>query len=62
MEIWKPSDEDLKISEAIKVLGGKSTPYLDADLFFNSKGRLGTRVYFKKGYKIKYVGEKKYAY
>ena len=30
---------------------------MDADLFFNSKGRLGTRVHFKEGYKIKYVGK-----
>ena len=55
MEIWKPSNEDLTISKTIKVLGGKSTPYLDADLFFNSKSHFNTRVFFKKGYKIKHV-------
>ena len=56
MEIWKPSDEKKrKVNDVITVLGGNSTPYLDADLFFNEKGELGTRVYFKEGYKIKYV-------
>ena len=56
MEIWKPSDEKKrKVNEMITVLGGNSTPYLDADLFFNDKGEFGTRVYFKEGYKIKYV-------
>ena len=57
MEIWKPSDEKTrKVNDMITVLGGNSTPYLDADLFFNNKGELGTRVYFKEGYKIKYAG------
>ena len=57
MEIWKPSDEKKrKVNEMRTVLGGNSTPYLDADLFFNDKGEFGTRVYFKKRYKIKYVG------
>ena len=57
MEIWKPSDEKKsKVNEMITVLGGNSTPYLDAELFFNDKGELGSRVYFKEGYKIKYVG------
>ena len=53
MEIWKPSDEKKrKINEMITVLGGKLTPYLDAELFFNEKEKFGTRVYFKEGYKI----------
>ena len=57
MEIWKPSDEKKrKVNEMITVLGGNSTPYLDADLFFNDKGEFGTRIYFKEGYKIKHVG------
>ena len=57
MEIWKPSDEKKrKINEMITVLGGKSTLYLDAELFFNEKEEFGTRVYFKEGYNIKYVG------
>ena len=56
MEIWKPSDEKKrKVNDVITVLGGNSTPYLDADLFFNDKGEFRTRVYFKEGYKIKYV-------
>ena len=39
MEIWKPSDEKkTKVNEMITVLGGNSTSYLDADLFFNDKG------------------------
>ena len=56
MEIWKPSDETRKVNDMVTVLGGNSTPYLDADLFFNGKEELGTRVYFKEGYNIKYVG------
>ena len=57
MEIWKPIDEKKrKVNEMRTVLGGNSTSYLDADLFFNDKGEFGTRVYFKKRYKIKYVG------
>ena len=57
MEIWKPSDEKKrKVNGVITVLGGDSTPYLDAELFFNEKREFGTRVYFKEGYKIKYVG------
>ena len=57
MEIWKPRDEKKrKVNETITVLGGNSTPYLDADLFFNDKGEFGTRVYFKEGYKMEYVG------
>ena len=56
MEIWKPSDEKKrKINDMIPGLGGNSTPYLDTELFFNDKGEFGTRVYFKEGYKIKYV-------
>ena len=36
MEIWKPSDEKKrKVNEMITVLGGNSTPSLDADLFSN---------------------------
>ena len=57
LEIWKPSDEkERKVNDVIKVLGGNSTPYLDADLFFNEKRELGIRVYFKEEYTIKYVG------
>ena len=57
MEIWKPSDEKKrKVIDVITVLGGDSTPYLDTELFFNEKREFGTRVYFKEGYKIKYVG------
>ena len=57
VEIWKPSDEkEWKVNDMITVLGGNSTPYLDANLFFNNKGEFGMRVYFKEGYKIKYVG------
>ena len=40
----------------ITVLGENSTPYLDAYLFFNENKEFGTRVYFKEGYKIKYLG------
>ena len=57
MEIWKPSDENKgKVNNVITVFGGNSITYLDADLFFNEKGEIGTRVYLKEGYKIKYVG------
>ena len=57
LEIWKPSNEkERKVNDVITVLGGNSTPYLDADLFFNEKRESGTRVYFKEGYKIKCVG------
>ena len=57
MEIWKPSDEKKrKVNDVITVLGGNSTPYLDAELFFNEKEEFGTQVHFKEGYKIKYVG------
>ena len=45
-----------KVNEMITVLGGNSTPYLDAYLFFNENKEFGTRVYFKEGYKIKYLG------
>ena len=45
-----------KVNEMITVLGGNSTPYLDAELFFNDKGDFRTRVYFREGYKIKYLG------
>ena len=39
MEIWKPSDEKKrKVNEITTVLGGNSTPYLNANLFFNNKG------------------------
>ena len=55
IKIWLPSGKDEKISETVKVLGGKSTPHLDAKLFFNKKEKLRTRVHFKEGYKIKYV-------
>ena len=54
---WKPSDEmKRKVNDEITVLGGNSTPYFNADIFFNKKGEFGTRVYFKEDYKIKYVG------
>ena len=56
-EISKPSDEkERKVNDVITVLRGNSTPYLDADLFFNGKREPGIRVYFKDGYKIKYAG------
>ena len=36
IEIWNPSNEQKrKVNEMITVLGGNSTPYHDADLFFN---------------------------
>ena len=57
MEIWLPSGKNEKISEKIKILGGRSTPYLDAELCFDEKEKLRTRVHFKEGYKIKYVGQ-----
>ena len=42
MEIWKPSDEKKrKVNKMITDLGGNSTPYLDAELFFNDKGEFG---------------------
>ena len=54
MEIWKPSNEKKrKINDGITVLKGKSTPHLDADLFFNNKGEFCTRMYFKERYKIR---------
>ena len=40
----------------LTVLGGNSTPYLDADLFLSNNREFGTPVYFKEGYKIKYMG------
>ena len=57
MEIWKPSNEKKrKINAMMTVLGGNLTPYLDAELSFNDKEEFGTGVYYKEGYKIKYVG------
>ena len=38
MEIWKLSDEKKrKVNDMPTVLGGNSTPYLDAELFLTTK-------------------------
>ena len=53
IEIWKQSDEKKrKLDDDITVLGDNSTPYLDADLFFDKKREFGTRMHFKESYKI----------
>ena len=57
MEIWKPSDEKKrKVNEMMTVLGGNSTPYLDAELFFNNKGEFRNVGILQRGLQDKIRG------
>ena len=56
LEIWEPDGTGRVIEDGIKVIGGKSLPYLDAELKFNSNDELTFGVHFKHDFEHKYVG------